>query len=158
MRKHFLILVVACLAAPSLTVSDEPFHFFAKLSVLEILIEGMSRDETSLGISRDDIEQRITIDLRRDLPRVKIAKHAAAGIYVRVTCLDIHVAVCSYEVQMNRWGTVLSDFGGEPIDTGTVTVWEEGGLISGSDMRSRISSKIDAVMTKFVAECYAENP
>ena len=94
------LLILLFLPTSAFSQSTKPL---AQLGVVDVVIEDLDQFEESLGISSTGISNRITIDLRRDLPKLKIESGATAYIRVSITCLPASIgAACAVQFELRR--------------------------------------------------------
>jgi hypothetical protein len=118
----FLLLLGCLSAAPRLPARQVPLQ---GIDTVYILVEGLTPAGREAGLTREDIEDAVSLELRKARIRVVPKNLDLPEVYVNVNMIKdqgIGAYVYSISVQVNQTATLLRD----PSIVVDATTWEKG--------------------------------
>ena len=138
-----------------------------RLRQTAILVESLTADGKTIGLSKKSLESQLLVGLRRDIPKLAVRESARPFLYLQVTVSGETTVVgrervfaACVSLEMKRPVTILEDVGAGEVTFAMATVWDEGKLLGGprSSIRQRVKDEIDELLTEFAADYYRQNP
>ncbi len=157
------IVLLASLQCESQETKVAPLK---RLRETSILVEPLNADAKALGLSKKSLESQMLVGLRRDIPRLAIRESALPYLYLNVTVVRERTVggqefgfSVFVSLEMVRPVTILEDVGDGEVTFALATVWDRGGLLTGSrrGMRQHVKDSIDEKLTEFAADYYRQN-
>ncbi len=138
-----------------------------RLRQTSILVEPLTADAKTLGLSRKSFESQMLVGLGRNIPGLAIREGVLQFLYLQVGVLrettvggqEFGFSAC-LRLRRSRPVTILEDVGVGEVTFTSATVWDTGKLLTGprSSMRQRVKETIDQKLTEFAADYYRQNP
>lgn len=158
MKKPALLCLLICFF---ITPGPTKAQNLRGLTGVKILVEELTDESKSLGLTSQSVRDHVLVALKRDIPKLKVSDTLSPYVYVRITSLIFGVnndfVASNIEVHLKR--PVLI---GETPDLIAVkaTVWDKEALMTDSttNMASRINNEISNILTMFAADYYKDNP
>lgn len=148
--------------------SGQEFRPLKDLQRISIVVESLGTRGRSLGLSISQLESKVLVGLKRNIPRLTISKDAPSYIYVNVNSISDTTAGGRYlgfsiyvDVQLYRPVAILSNDFQTSIGVITVaSVWNDGRLMGGPKRQAAeaVNRALDRVLTTFAADYYRQNP
>ncbi len=137
------------------------------LSQTSILVEDLTADGKTIGLSKKSLESQMLVGLRRDIPRLAVRENAHPYLYLNVNLGRLTTeggqvlgfSAC-VSLQMKRPVWIQEDVGFDEVTFTMATVWEKATHVAGTrrDIRQLVKESIDEALTLFAADYYRQNP
>jgi len=97
---------------------------FKHLSEIGTVVENLGKDEEDLGLSRESLESKVLVSLKRDIPKLRISKAANSYIYLQMTCITAirDFYSCDIQVELNRPVLITEDWSNTIVGTDMAAV------------------------------------
>ncbi len=138
-----------------------------RLRQTRIVVEPLSADAKTLGLSRKSLESQMLVGLRRDIPKLAVRESAIPHLYLQVTVVR-RTTVGGQErgscvfvnLRMERPVMLREDVGIGEVTLVMATLWDMGALLASSrrSIRQQVRDSIDEILTEFAADYYRQNP
>jgi hypothetical protein len=158
------IVLLASLQCESQETKVAPL---TRLRQTSILIEDLTADGKTIGLSEKSLESQMLVGLRRDIPRLAVRENARPYLYLNVNVgrltidggREIGFSAC-VSLQMVRPVWIQEDVGFDEVTFTMATVWDKATHVAGTrrDIRQLVKESIDEALTQFAADYYRQNP
>jgi hypothetical protein len=97
-------------------------------------VEQLTKFDRDRGLSEESLRSLVLVDVKRDIPKIKIQKTVGTHIYVRITSIEVSQfwAACYVSVEMRRPARVLTEKDNAVVGFTLAPVWEKGAVLSRS--------------------------
>ena len=137
------------------------------LSQTSILVETLTAEGKTIGLSEKSLESQMLVGLRRDIPRLAVHENARPTLYLNVNLgrlttdggRELGFSAC-VSLQMMRPVWIQEDVGFDEVTFTLATVWDKATHVAGTrrDIRQLVKESIDEALTLFAANYYSQNP
>ena len=137
------------------------------LGQTSILVETLTADGKTIGLSKKSLKSQMLVGLRRDIPRLAVRENARPYLYLNVNLgrlttgggRALGFSAC-VSLQMMRPVWIQEDVGFDEVTFTMATVWDKATHVAGTrrDIRQLVKDSIDEALTLFAADYYRQNP
>lgn len=139
-----------------------------RLRQISILVESLTADAKTLGLSKESLESQMLVGLRRDIPRLAVHESARPYLYLNVTVLrattmeggEFGFSAYVFLMMLRPVTIEEDDVGVGEVTFAMAAVWHTAVLMFGtrSSIRQQVRDNLDEKLTDFAADYYRQNP